>query len=465
MEESGEHLGEALSNTTEGSRDHLSDKPKRSSKGRIGSPCSSFFDRIADVGQGPDHFLLDDLGTLAQRLVELELQRGDERVGKLRDDTRGFCIPLLILIVAEQEFADLALDVKPREGIARHSTHDQTNWSSKKSHTGEGTDGGSDEALPFVDDVSFAVLILVIPVVKVGGNAGEPAGGFVLNGIEGLSELILQSPKDTATLIVLDDDFLVAIHVGVSLTRELMTEVPCDVAKGVVELLQPFLPLIGGKHRQIVHRFTDRLVDALGITFAEGIPQLFATSLAPVLKLLTGAQRIAIFVYLADQLIGVGADRRGFPGSHTCLGRTFDGFGPHSFRFFQIVAHRRIGRIHVISHPGDIHIQSGVESFVDAVEGVVGVVESLPRVNPCPSGNIRLGLSIVGCPTILFPDGGQFISDRIGKAREIRLILPSLLDVGLERGTPVQIASCGLVLHVPHDTGLIGVAEIGCDLL
>ena len=49
LEESGEHLGEALSNTTEGSRDHLSDKPKRSSKGRIGSPCSSFFDRISDV--------------------------------------------------------------------------------------------------------------------------------------------------------------------------------------------------------------------------------------------------------------------------------------------------------------------------------------------------------------------------------------------------------------------------------
>ena len=147
------------------------------------------------------------------------------------------------------------------------------------------------------------------------------------------------------------------------------------------------------------------------------------------------------------------------------MGRTFDGFGPHPFRFLQIVTHRRIGRIHVISHPGDIHIQPGIESFVNAVEGIVGVVESLPRVNPCPSGNIRLGLSVVGCPTVLFPDSGQLISNRIGKAREIRLILPSLLDVGLERGTPFQIASCGLVLHVPHDTGLIGVAEIGCDLL
>ena len=112
-----------------------------------------------------------------------------------------------------------------------------------------------------------------------------------------------------------------------------MTEVPCDVAKGVVKFLQPFLPLIGGKHRQIVHRFTDCLVDSLGITFAEGIPQLFTASLAPVLKLLTGAQRISIFVYLADQLIGVSADGRCFPGSHTCLGRTFDGFGPHPFRF------------------------------------------------------------------------------------------------------------------------------------
>ena len=147
------------------------------------------------------------------------------------------------------------------------------------------------------------------------------------------------------------------------------------------------------------------------------------------------------------------------------MGRTFDGFGPHPFRFLQIVTHRRIGRIHVISHPGDIHIQPGVEPFVDAVEGVVRVVESLPGMDPCPSGDIRLGLSVVGCPTVLFPDSGQLISDGIGKAREIRLILPSLLDVGLERGTPVQIASCGLVLHVPYDTGLIGVAEIGCDLL
>ena len=79
-------------------------------------------------------------------------------------------------------------------------------------------------------------------------------------------------------------------------------------------------------------------------------------------------------------------------------------------------------------------------------------------MNPCPSGNIRLGLSIIGCPTVLFPDGGQLVSNRIGKAREIRLILPSLLDVGLERGTPVQIASCGLVFHVPHDTSFIRMA-------
>ena len=86
-------------------------------------------------------------------------------------------------------------------------------------------------------------------------------------------------------------------------------------------------------------------------------------------------------------------------------------------------------------------------------------------MDSCPSGNVRLGLSVVGCSTVLFPDGGQLVSDRIGKAREIRLILPSLLDVGLERGTPVQIASCGLVLHVSHDTGLICMAEIGCDLL
>ena len=395
----------------------------------------------------------------------MELQRGDECVSKLRDDTSGLCIPFLVLIVAKQEFGDLAFDVESRESIARHSTHDQTDRSSEKSHTGECTDGGSNESFPFVDDVSFAVLVLVISVVKVGGNAGEPAGGFVLNGIEGLGKLILQSSEDPATLIVLDNDFLVTIHVGVSLTRELMTEVPCDVAKGVVEFLQPFLPLIGSKHRQIVHRFTDRLVDALGITFTEGIPQLFATSLAPVLKLLPGAQRIAIFVYLADQLIRIGADGRCFPRSHTRLDRTFDGFGPHPFRFLQIVAHRRIGRIHVISHPGDIHIQPGIEPFVDAVESVVGVVESLPRVNSCPSGNIRLGLSVVGCPTVLFPDGGQLVSDRIGKAREIRLILPSLLDVCLKGSTPVQIASCGLVLHVPHDTGLIRVAEIGCDLL
>ena len=124
LEESGEHFGEALSNTAEGSRDHLSNKPKRSSKGRIGSPCSSFFDRISDIGQGTDHFLLDDLCTLAQRLVELELQRGDERIGKLRDDACGLCIPFLILIVTKQEFADLAFDVESREGIARHSTHD-----------------------------------------------------------------------------------------------------------------------------------------------------------------------------------------------------------------------------------------------------------------------------------------------------------------------------------------------------
>ena len=93
LEESGEHLGEALSNPTEGRRDHSSDKPKRSSECCIGSPCSSFFDRISDVGQRTDHLFLDDLGTFTQRLVELELQRGDERVGKLRNDASGFCIP------------------------------------------------------------------------------------------------------------------------------------------------------------------------------------------------------------------------------------------------------------------------------------------------------------------------------------------------------------------------------------